>query len=82
GSSWHSAGPYLDEVPLPSPNGWELYIVACNDGLKANVVVNGVNQLVVCASDGLSGAFWATSVDVAAGGNPEFLLYRPRRFVF
>ena len=82
GSPWHAATPYMTAVLLPASGPYSVYIAACDNGSQADVLISGNVQTIQCASDGLSGAFLASSVDAAPGSSSTFHLFRPRRFIF
>jgi hypothetical protein len=82
GSTWHASIPNMTAVPLPASGAYSVYIASCEAGGQADLLIAGIPVSLLCASDGLTGAFLASSVAAAPGGNANFALYRPRRYVF
>jgi hypothetical protein len=82
GSPWHSAAPYLTEVSVPVSGPFGVFIATCDQGNQADILTGVAPRTIQCASDGLSGAFLASSVAAPPGSTQNFQLYQPRRFVF
>jgi hypothetical protein len=75
---------YLDVDAVPAQSAVErLYTARCATADPIDLVVNGAVSTLECSGvDGVTHAFYATSVSAASSTTASLMLYRPRRFVF